>query len=455
MNSMVVVVAGLFAAYVVLPFAIGMLLGKAFPTHGYSFKIGLMLCMIGLGLAPFIEQIVRTEQTAYRRQAEPAGWVSLEQIADGIDTVSKHKVEPVALRSDEVLEQDGKYVLAADPTIVIDQRVTVNFSRWRDLFKTNIDRTGGSILTYALVDKADEPITNDLMDRMLSAVARRVDQGVVRRAAPDRIEVAIPGVNPATVEEVKSLLRRQGRLEFAIVANVVDHKEWLRLARISPDRVVTVDGAVRARWAPVKPDRVNGVDVPNIEFDDPEIAVRQMEGSAPGFIEVLIINEPDADRKITGKLLTRANLTEDERGKPAIGFHFNSRGAALFQQLTTRNRPSMDGRTRRLAILLDDIVMTAPRINSVIGADGIIQGNFTEQEAMGYVSALNAGELPRELEPDPVAQITINPAPGDHERWKAKLTIWFLSLMLVPLMWIYCLWPRTSVANADHPGREP
>src|SRR4029079_16778200 len=98
--------------------------------------------------------------------------------------------------------------------------------------------------------------------------------------------------------------------------------------------------------------------------------------------------------------------------RPAVGFHFNQTGAFLFSQLTQKNRPRQDDSPdhpskRRLAILLDDKIITAPVINSVIGADGIIEGRFTEKEVNGYVNALNAGSLPRELNRDPISDFTI------------------------------------------------
>ena len=74
---------------------------------------------------------------------------------------------------------------------------------------------------------------------------------------------------------------------------------------------------------------------------------------------------------------------------PAVGFSLNSIGADRFAKITTRNRG------RRLAIVLDNKVRSAPVIQSaIVTGDGQITGNFTMAEATTLAIVLKSGALP-------------------------------------------------------------
>ncbi|HEU0107247.1 MAG TPA: hypothetical protein VFT38_13810, partial [Vicinamibacteria bacterium] len=69
----------------------------------------------------------------------------------------------------------------------------------------------------------------------------------------------------------------------------------------------------------------------------------------------------------------------------------NPGGAEKFKRETGRNIG------RRLAIILDGSVASAPNINSQIGAEGVITGRFSVQEADELAKILRAGALPATL----------------------------------------------------------
>jgi SecD/SecF fusion protein len=73
----------------------------------------------------------------------------------------------------------------------------------------------------------------------------------------------------------------------------------------------------------------------------------------------------------------------------------NARGATLLSGLTSLNVPDpATGLQRRLAIILNGEIMTAPSIQSTIGDRGEISGNFSEEDVHDLVGILNAGSLP-------------------------------------------------------------
>lgn len=84
-----------------------------------------------------------------------------------------------------------------------------------------------------------------------------------------------------------------------------------------------------------------------------------------------------------------AGVLSSETGQPVVTFRLDSAGAKQFATMTR------DNIGRVLAIVLDDKVVTAPVINSVIpGGRGEITGNFTLPEAGNTALMLRTGALP-------------------------------------------------------------
>ena len=65
---------------------------------------------------------------------------------------------------------------------------------------------------------------------------------------------------------------------------------------------------------------------------------------------------------------------------------------------------------KRLAIVLDKRVQSAPVINGKIESNGIIEGNFTAEKAEGLTLVLKSGALPAEM--IPLEERTVGPSLG-------------------------------------------
>lgn len=94
---------------------------------------------------------------------------------------------------------------------------------------------------------------------------------------------------------------------------------------------------------------------------------------------------------ITGRDLKNARVGRDKFNQPAVEFFLNAAGAAKFGEATGRNVG------KRLAIVLDNRVQSAPVINSQIRDTGIIEGNFTLERAEALTLVLKSGALPAQL----------------------------------------------------------
>ena len=92
--------------------------------------------------------------------------------------------------------------------------------------------------------------------------------------------------------------------------------------------------------------------------------------------------------ELNGILVEEARMTRDKLGRPQISIRLNPRATAGFATIT---RESVG---RRLAIVIDGELITAPRINSPIeGGGAVIEGEYTEREASELANAL-ASPLP-------------------------------------------------------------
>jgi SecD/SecF fusion protein len=128
-----------------------------------------------------------------------------------------------------------------------------------------------------------------------------------------------------------------------------------------------------------------------------------------------LTRDPEPGKAVTGEFLTGAKEEADRSGSMAVGFAFNSRGGALFYELTNANAPPSDDKESRrfLAVVLDGLIMSAPGLNSAIRDRGIIEGKFTKAEIESLVNILRSGALPATLKPQPVSENTMGATLGE------------------------------------------
>src|SRR4051812_31945138 len=183
------------------------------------------------------------------------------------------------------------------------------------------------------------------------------------------------------------------------------------------------------------PSNIHGGDPANPRPGDP--IVRE-EKVAPGRTELWILCNLDR-QEVTGKYLSRTYATSDERLQPAVGFQFNRQGARRFGQLTREHLPEEgDAFKYQLAILLDNLVMSAPSINSEIRDSGIIEGGgqgFKPKEVQHLINILQAGSLPASLNPTPAQEEKVGPTLGEDSIAKGWQAIW-MSMIVVPIFMV-------------------
>jgi SecD/SecF fusion protein len=185
------------------------------------------------------------------------------------------------------------------------------------------------------------------------------------------------------------------------------------------------------------PSRMHAGDPSNPSPND--VIIRE-EKVAPGRTESYILCNLDRPgQEVTGKYLKQVKPDVDEGLQPAVRFEFDARGASRFGRLTHEHRPEEGGAFQyQLAILLDNLVRSAPALKNEIRDSGIIEGGpqgFKAKEVEHLVQVLRAGSLPASLNPEPVQEEKVGPTLGEDTIAKGVFAIW-VSLLVVPIFMI-------------------
>lgn len=155
-------------------------------------------------------------------------------------------------------------------------------------------------------------------------------------------------------------------------------------------------------------------------------------------------NEPlllEKQAVLTGDALKNAGVhfSQSTFNEPVVGLEFNAEGARKFAEITAQNVG------RRLAIVLDGKVQSAPRIKEAIpSGEAVIQGRFTVEQAQDLAIVLRVGALPAPMYIE--EERTIGPLLGqDSIRKGVKASIIGGALVFAFMAFYY--WFAGLVAN--------
>ncbi len=209
----------------------------------------------------------------------------------------------------------------------------------------------GSIMTVYYSEYAMNQLQDKVIDQSIEIVRMRVDstgtkEPTIQRQGVRDILLQVPGEeNPA---ELKRVLGKTAKLTF----HLVDDSANLERAK--------------AGHAPL------------------DSKIVKSEDSS----EIMVIKKKII---VSGDQLNNAQA-QFQDAMPVVHFSLNHIGAKKFAEATTKNRG------KRLAIILDGRVLSAPVINDpIVGGDGVISGHFTVESATELALMLKAGALPAPL----------------------------------------------------------
>jgi SecD/SecF fusion protein len=289
-----------------------------------------------------------------------------------------------------------------------------------------------SFLDLSLKAKEIQNIQDNSVAQSVEVVRNRIDQfGVTEpfivRQGKDEIVVQLPGIKDAG--RAIELIGRTAQLEFKLV----DMDSDLDLSKMVREGIQR--GELQKGFTHRELNRFLRARIPMEDEAYLEKRPDRDTGEVT-FVPILVKRRTI----LTGEALKTARVEIGGRfNEPLVALSFNARGASLFERVTGENVG------KQLAIILDDIVQSAPVIRERI-AEGKAQitGAFTAQEAADLAIVLRAGALPAPV--DIIQNLTVGPSLGRDSVHKGLAAAVLGTILVVVFMALYY---RTSgiIAN--------
>ena len=213
----------------------------------------------------------------------------------------------------------------------------------------------GEQISMVLTPEEVVKTEKEAISQAIETIRNRLDQfglaePVVARQGEEKILVQLAGIKTQEEEQrARELISRAAKLELM----AVDEERAARVYNMS-------------------------------DSDAAEYGDVILEDAKNPAIKYLVREIPILD----GGMLTDATMGFDQNNRPLINFSLNAEGAEIFGDFTGRSVG------KRLAVVLDGKVYSAPNINERIGGgSGQISGSYTVLEAKDLAIALRSGSL--------------------------------------------------------------
>ncbi len=211
-----------------------------------------------------------------------------------------------------------------------------------------LERVQEGILVVRFSEQFIDRFRRDLLEQTIEVLRNRIDelgvaQPVITKLGGSRILVELPGY--LDIERAKRVIGSTASLELRLVVDSSTDKREL-------EKKLTKDTEI----------------------------LPSKEGGEWFLLDKIPV--------VSGADLKTAYQSVDEYGQPAVSFELKSEAASKFGDFTQKNVG------KRLAIVLDRKVVSAPVIRSRISSRGQITGLFTREEVRDLALILRTGSLP-------------------------------------------------------------
>ncbi|MEN8254326.1 MAG: protein translocase subunit SecD [Verrucomicrobiota bacterium] len=259
-----------------------------------------------------------------------------------------------------------------------------------------------------------------------------------------RIVVRLPGADAETRAEAKAQMSRDAVLTFKLV-----HKEsdlWVRelMAQGQIPRGFKLAGNGEFL--------IRDMEIADAELDrDFYEELKSFGGKRADFMlmedrvqdgsKIFRPQFVERRKQLGGDTVQNAFVTYDQMTSvPKISLEFDGEGKKTFGNVTEQYGPTEEGEYRLLAIILDDKLYSAPRINEPIySGRAEISGSFSVVEARRLVNVLRAGALPGRVKI--VEERTVAPTLGEDSISSGVQAIIYGGVSVLVFMLFYYLVP--------------
>lgn len=294
------------------------------------------------------------------------------------------------------------------------------------------------VINYTSSDKEVEKVIRDHIENSLKiafqVIRKRIDRfGVVQpnvRRIPGsgRIQVELPGV--VKTDRIKKILQTSARLEFWEVYYAYEFSNYL-------EKITPYDSKIQKNISP---------GILSVKLEDTAQVTSIIRSEK--FINSLPLNLRKAKLLWAAKPIDNTNelilyalrgarngkahiegsirdasVTLDQMNRIAVNMQMDIDGTEKWANLTQKNK------NYAIAIVLDDLVYTAPRVNEPINTGSSqISGSFSKDEAQDLVDILKSGKLPAKAK---IIQAEIIGATLGKEAINNGLKSFFFAFILV------------------------
>ena len=335
-----------------------------------------------------------------------------------IETILKDRGIKVAVGSVNLEDpMDPKQALILEKASDLETAKTRIKEYYQGLVR--ITKEEGATLEIAVSSQIKKQIEEQSVGKSIEVIRNRIDEfGVtepeILSQGNDRIIVQLPGVRD--IERAKELIGKTAKLEFKMVNDNIPPSTISTWLKKTEDQGLKFKKGERFSEYLKKVNEILKADLPEGYELAFERRTTKIETEQDQLVPFLVEVAP----QITGDDLQDARVEIDQqKNEPYVSMEFKPQGAIRFEKITGENIG------RRMAVILDGNVYSAPNIQTKIGG-GRAQitlgaGNFnqTMKEARDLALVLRAGALPVQL--DFLEQRTIGPNLGSDAIKSAEL----------------------------------
>ena len=339
--------------------------GRFFPSKGVT---------LGLDLQGGMHLVLEVEAEKAVDNAVERNLLSLKE------SLEEQKINVQSIR------KEGREILLTFPP-ESNEAVTKIIDTEYPIFATQQEGAGEKVLIFR--ESEVKRILDSSTSQALETIRNRVDQfGVseplIQKQGANQILVQLPGIKDP--QRAIELIGKTALLEFKLVADfnpVVGQFP----AQIEAEQEQNFINEYKDKISP----------------DDQILFERNVDKESGR-----VTKHPYLVKKravLAGDLLTDARVSIGQFNDPYVSITFDAAGARLFEKVSEENR------NKRLAIVLDNTIYSAPVIREKIGGGRAqISGSFTTEQANDLAIVLRAGALPAPVKI--IQNVTVGPSLG-------------------------------------------
>ena len=406
-------------------------------------KLGLVVFLICSSILTIIPSFYSATPSWWKKYMAPGGLHLGLDLQGGMHLVLKVDLDKAAQNSLEFAANDLKERLSEQSISIVqtksEQPGTLMFTLPNTSavdkinaivkddpdIKVRIEAKEGSFprIFLTLSKTKIDYIRTNAVNQSLEILRNRIDQfgvaePIIIRQGNDEIVIQLPGVKDP--KRAMKLLGDTAQLEFKMVADL----EGVNLPELIGKAISS------GKWH---------------DGEDTKKLNRALENLLPK--DTSIYFEKDVDKKtkkettrpllLQNKVLMTGDMIKDAQvriggnfNEPYVSIEMTGRGARVFGTLTEKNVG------KRMAIVLDDIVRSAPVIREkILGGSAQISGSFTHEEATDLAIVLRVGALPAPV--DIIQNMTVGASLGQDSIHKGLFSGVLGSILVVCFMLIY------------------